>query len=69
MDKIDAVGNSVDALIGRVAAVEQKVDTVMCKALRHDTILGWIKLGAVLLVGIGIGLGIITVSDVISIAK
>lgn len=69
MERIDDLASGLADVGQRLTKVEDAVVTVMAKAMLHDCVLGWLKLAAVLLVGVGIGLGIITISDLIDMVK
>lgn len=51
----------------RMAALETTVADVMARALCHDRIIGWLKMVSILVIGITIGLGIISLKDVVGI--
>lgn len=69
MDRIEDLTSGLVDVGKRLTKVEEAVVTVMAKAMRHDSVLGWLKLACVLLVGVGIGLGMIKINDLISIVK
>ena len=51
----------------RMAALETAVADVMTRALCHDKIINWLKMVSILVIGITIGLGIISLKDVVGI--
>jgi len=51
----------------RMGTLETTVADVMVRALCHDRILNWLKMVAILVIGITIGLGVVGLKDVVGL--
>jgi len=51
----------------RMAALEATVADVLARAMCHDKVFNWLKMVSILVIGITIGLGIISLRDVVGL--
>jgi len=66
-DEVIALGEKIDGLVIRVAALENAVHALMTRTLQHERVLRWLKTVGLVLLGVAVGSGLVQINDLVAL--